>query len=196
MARRKSNSPWGSAYKEGLPSTAVNDRIEVDEILYPSVNTGTIDVATGQWEGITLSDKNFTIDATHESVANGATVLSPQATPDYVDMTGFNSLFIAIKPSNAGNVAITAVMGPATNSFANLAPVDAAAGLRGTKASTGSANKTMDDLLVDGDENLTANVWSIFYLAANLQNQKLLQFKLVNNSGGSSNIDFAYLRVA
>ena len=89
MVKRKTNSPWGSAYKEGLPSTAVNDRIEVDEILYPSVNTGNIDVATGQWEGVTLSDQQFTIDAVHESVANGATVLSPQATPDYIDMTNY-----------------------------------------------------------------------------------------------------------
>ena len=117
MVRRKSNSPWGSAYKEGLPSTAVNDRIEVDEILYPSVNTGNIDVASGQWEGITLNDKTFTIDATHESVANGASVLSPQATPDYIDLTGYCDLQIAIKPSNGGNYGLSAVMGPQSNAY-------------------------------------------------------------------------------
>ena len=38
-------------------------------------------------------------------------------------MTGFSSLFIAIKPTNGGNYAVKAVMGPDTVSFANLNPV-------------------------------------------------------------------------
>jgi hypothetical protein len=193
LVKRKTNSPWGSAYKEGLPSTAVNDRIEVDEILYPSVNTGNIDVKTGQWEGITLSDNEFTIDARHDAVANGATVLSPQTTPDYINMTGYSELFIALRPSNAGNIAITAVMGPAHNSFANLSPVNAATTLRGGGFPAMSGDD-MDNVLLDAAEDCTADVWNIFYIHLRVMNQKLLQFKLVNNSGGESNIDFAYLR--
>ena len=46
-------------------------------------------------------------------------------------MTGYNDIQIAIKPTNGGNFAIEAVMGPDTNSYANLSPVDAAATLRG-----------------------------------------------------------------
>jgi hypothetical protein len=193
LAKRKSNSPWGSAYKEGLPSTAVNDRIEVDEILYPSVNTGTIDVATGQWEGVTLSDKNFTIDTVHESVANGATVLSPQATPDYIDMTGYNILFIGLKVTSTGNYALNACMGPDSNSFANLSPVDSGTTLRGTGQT--ADRRSIEKLFDDSVEVLTANVWEIFVIDGNLTNQKLLQFKITNNTGGASNIDFAYLRV-
>jgi len=195
LVKRKSNSPWGSAYKEGLPSTAVNDRIEVEEILYPSVNTGNIDVATGQWEGITLSDQVFTIDATHESVANGAAVLSPQATPDYIDMSAHSDILIAIRPSNGGNVAIEAVMGPATNAFANLAPVNAASALRGTFEAQGSATTDLANLFSDNSEALTANVWNIFLIQDRIPYQKLLQFKITNNSGGASDITFAYLRV-
>jgi hypothetical protein len=193
LAKRKTNSPWGSAYKEGLPSTAVNDRVEVDEILYPSVNTGAIDVASGQWQGVTLSDKNFTIDATHESVANGASVLSPQATPDYIDMTNFTGIFIAIRPSNAGNYEVTAVMGPDSNTFANLSPVNPTSTLRGFRVGTNTAN--FDNALNDGAESLTANVWNIFSIMSSLRDQKLLQWKIVNNTGGVSNITFAYLRV-
>jgi hypothetical protein len=193
LARRKSNSPWGNAYKEGLPSTAVNDSIEVDEILYPSVNTGTINVATGQWEGVTLSDQNFTIDTTHLAVANGAAVLSPQA--GGFDMTGYNDVIIAIKGSEAGNHAITAVMGPASDTFANLAPVNAATTLRG--AGFDGRNVTvMEALVSDSVESLTADVWNIYYIGLMLQNQKNLQFKITNNTGSEeATLQFAYLRV-
>lgn len=192
MTKRKSNSPWGSAYKEGLPSTAVNDRIEVDEILYPSVNTGTINVATGQWEGITLSDQNFTIDAIHEGVANTAVVLSPQATPDYIDMTGFKDLFIAIKPTETGNCAIKAVFGPGTNTFSNLSPINAAAGIKVIPIEGTDAWETAVD---DPAEALTADVWNILFIQNRLAGQKVMQFQITNNSGGESDITFAYLRM-
>jgi len=190
LARRKSNSPWGSAYKEGLPSTAVNDRIEVDEILYPSVNTGNIDVSTGQWEGITLSDKVFTIDAVHESVANTAAVFSPQATPDYIDMTGFSDITISIRPTVTGNYALLAVMGPATNSYANLAPVNAASTLIMQDIITTNFERVLDV----SAEALTADVWNIFTIHNRARGQKLMQVKITNNSGSASDITFAYLR--
>lgn len=191
MAKRKTNSPWGSAYKEGLPSTAVNDRVEVDEILYPSVNTGNIDVRTGQWEGVRLSDKTFTIDVTHAGVANGANVLSPQATPDFIDMTGYTNIFIGLKPTNAGSYSLSAVMGPNHNAFANLSPVNAATILRGVR----NFGQDIDPLFQDAADTMSANVWNIFIIRGTLVNQKLLQFNIVNNSGGESDIQFAYLRV-
>ena len=191
MAKRKTNSPWGSAYKEGLPSTAVNDRVAVDEVLYPSVNTGDIDVNTGQWEGVRLSDKRFFISDTATGIANGAEVLFPNtADTDFVDMTGYNDIIIAMKPTRGGNFGTTAVMGPATHDFANLSPVNAAATLKGA-----IDRNDMDTALVDSAEAMTADVWNIFYIGNRVQNQKLLQFNIVNNSGGSSDIDFAYLRI-
>ena len=191
MAKRKTNSPWGSAYKEGLPSTAVNDRVAVDEVLNPSVNTGDIDVNTGQWEGVRLSDKRFFISDTATGIANGAEVLFPNtADTDFVDMTGYNDIIIAMKPTRGGNFGTTAVMGPATHDFANLSPVNAAATLKGA-----IDRNDMDTALVDSAEAMTADVWNIFYIGNRVQNQKLLQFNIVNNSGGSSDIDFAYLRI-
>ena len=35
----------------------------------------------------------------------------------------------------------------------------------------------------------TADVWNIFYIQGRLADQKLLQFKITNNSGGSSDIE-------
>ena len=193
MANRKSNSPWGSSYKEGLPSTAVNDTVEIDQNVRATINTGVIDVATGQWQGIRLSDEQFLIDATHEAIANGGVALSPQAQPDFIDMTGYKNLMIAVKPSNAGNYKLQAVMGPVTNMFANLTPINAAAVLRGwVREGAGE----MDELATDGAEALVADVWNIYCVCIpTLANQKVLQWKITNNSGGPSNIDFAYMRI-
>ena len=198
MANRKSNSPWGSSYKEGLPSTAVNDTVDIDQNVRATISTGVIDVATGQWEGIVTSDKQFLIDATHEAVANGADVLSPQKSDhEYIDMTGYNTILLAINPSNAGDYALSAVMAPNTYMFANLTPVNANGILKGliNSDTTSSHNQNMNNLYVDTAETLVADVWNIFMIESRLANQKLLQFRITNNSGGPSNIQFATLRV-
>ena len=191
MARR-TNSPWSKTYKEGLPTTAVDDHVNIDRTVVGAITTGVIDSATGQWKGITVTDDAFTIDATHEAVPNSGEVLSPQATPQYIDMTGFNDLQIAIKPSNGGAFAMEAVMGPADNMYTNLTPVNAAAILRGIEKMD---SKGFDNMLGDASETMTADVWNIFFIRNVLQNVKLLQFKITNGSGGESAIQFAYLRV-
>ena len=190
MARR-SNSPWSKTYKEGLPTTAVDDHVDINQTVAGTITTGVIDSATGLWKGIIVSDDNFTVDATHEAVPNTGVVLSPQATPDYIDMTGFQDLQIAIKPSNGGSVACYAVMGPAHNYYANLTPVNPASRLRGAYRQPADR---LDDLFVDGDDTLTADVWNIFTIFGTMANQKLIQFQITNNSGGESDIQFAYLR--
>ena len=191
MADRKSNSPWGSNYKEGLPSTAVNDTIEVNQILRPTVNTGVIDVESGQWEGVVTSDKNFFYSDTATGVANGAAVLFPNtANADWIDLTGFSTVWIALKPSNGGNMAIYACMGPSDRYFGGLTPVNAAAPLKGAYR-----RSDMDNLLFDSSESMTADVWNIFPIINQLQGQKLLNFHVTNNSGDASDIDFAYLRM-
>jgi hypothetical protein len=193
LVNRKSNSPWGSSYKEGLPSTAVNDTVDIDQNVRATINTGVIDVATGQWQGIRLSDEQFRIDATHEAVANGAAALSPQSQPNFIDMTGYNDLFIAIKVTQGGNYQLDAVMGPDTNMYSNLTPVDSATSLRG--CFNGIGNEHDAEALFSDTESLTADVWEIFIIEGRLSNQKLLQFLITNNTGSPSNIQFAFQRV-
>ena len=199
MPKRNANSPWGSAYKEGLPTTAVNDTIDINQELFPSVDTGFIDVKTGKWNGIVASDEQFNIMQLDSGIANGGEILTPSSNPDGtwpLDMTGYTGIFIAIKPTNTGNYRIEAVMGPATTPFANLSPVNAAATLRGnTNAWNGNALQEMGQLLLDSADTLTADVWNIFAVLDRLSGQKLLRFKITNNSGGSSDIETAFLRM-
>ena len=87
---------------------------------------------------------------------------------------------------------IVAVMGPDSVSFANLNPVNATATLRGNPSGDVS---TFKDLVSDTSESLTADVWNIFIIQDKLRNQKLLQFKITNNSGGSSDVETAFMRL-
>ena len=188
----KDFAPWSAETAQGIKTDPVDSNIDVKQQVVPALTVGTINAKTGEWTGVLESDTDFLIDATHDGVPNGAAVLVPQAQPDFIDMTGYNDLFIAIKPSDGGNVKIEAVMGPDTNYFANLQPVNAAALLKGNDPeSTGN----IAILLSDAAENLTVDVWNIFVFKNILRNQKLLQFKILNNSGGASDIQFAYLRV-
>ena len=189
----KDFAPWSAETAQGIKTDPVDSNIDVKQQVVPALTVGTINAKTGEWTGVLESDTAFLIDATHEAVANGATVLSPQAHPDRIDMTGYSDIFIAIKPSNGGDIAIKAVMGPNTNYFANLEPVEAAATLEGNIGQTNPQDVTT--LFDENATSLTADVWNIFVIQHNLANQKNMQFSIVNNSGGNSNIQFAYLRI-
>ena len=194
-SKRTGYAPWSLTREAGVQSATVDGTIEVPQYIQPTLDTGFVD-EKGDWKGIKSSDREFIAFQKDEGVPNGAAILTPSELPDGkwpLDMTGYSDLFIAIKPSNGGNYNITAVMGPDTVNFANLNPVNAAAVLRGATLTTPTS---MVSMLVDGSETLTADVWNIFSIGYGvLKNQKLLQFSLTNNSGGSSDIETAYMRL-
>ena len=192
-SERTGYAPWSLTREAGVQSATVDGTIKVPQNIQPVLETGFVD-ERGDWKGVKSSDEVFTIDATHEGVPNGGAVLSPQtADHDFIDMTGYRDLFIAIRPTNGGNCRVEAVMGPDTNTFANLTPVNSAVVLKGCKRNDSSSS--MSDLLLDSAENNTADVWNIFPIQSVLSDQKNLQFKITNNSGGNSDITFAYLRL-
>jgi hypothetical protein len=191
MAKRKAYAPFSLTSEAGVAQTPVEGYIDVEQKIYPTVSTGTVN-ENGKWAGVKSDDTDFFGITTHPAVGNGGDTLSPDTgTLNFIDMTGFNDIFIAIKPTNGGNCAIKAVMGPDTNRFANLQPVNPATPLRGNRAGTQVAS----DLLFDTAESLTADVWNIFYIGQNLKGQKNLQFMVTNNSGGESTIEVAFMRL-
>ena len=190
---RTGYAPWSLTREAGVQSATVDGTIEVPQYIQPTIDTGFVDVQ-GNWKGLRSSDEEFFIDAPHLGVPNGASVLVPQtANRDFIDMTGYRDLYIAIRPSNGGNCAVVAVMGP--NKFANLTPVNAAATLRYIAIDDTAQNQDFRDCLNDAAEAMTADVWNIFNLQGVVANQKNLQFDITNSSGGNSNIEFAYMRV-
>jgi len=189
----KTITPFSTRAKEGATDSPLGDFVIVDQTITPTADAGFFDKNTGKLEGVIGSDKLFTVDAIHEAVPNSATVLSPQGATNNIDMTGFNDLLIAVKPSNGGAVAISAVMGSGA-SFANLSPLNAGNVLRGNIH--GNLNEDdIKNIFVDASETLIVDVWNIFIISGKFIHQKALQFKLVNNSGAESDIQFAYMRL-
>ena len=192
---RTGYAPWSLTREAGVQSATVDGTIEVPQYIQPVLDTGFVDI-NGNWKGVRSSDETFTIDTAHENTPNSAAVLVPQKQPDRIDMTGYKDLFIAILTSQTGNCAIDAVMGPDTNNFANLTPVNSGTALRGSlPTASATGGNVMNLIFNDNAEALTGDVWNIFPIYASLAGQKNLQFKITNNSGSTADITFAYLRV-
>jgi len=196
MVRNRTGlAPWSLAREAGIESATVDGTIEVPQSVQPTIDTGFVD-EKGFWRGNKSSDKDFFALQLDEAIANGGTILTPSENADGtwpLDMTGFRDIQIAIKPTNGGSYAFIAAMGPASVSYANLSPINAAADLRGNLPQ--QAPQDFTDLFSDGSEACIADVWNIFYIGTILQHQKLLQFKITNNSGGISTIETAFLRI-
>ena len=191
---RTGYAPWSLTREAGVQSATVDSQIQVPQYLQPIVDTGIID-EKGDWKGIKSSDEQFIGLSFAEAIPNGGEVLFPDtAEVGRIDMTGFSSLFIALKPTNGGNVAITAVMGPDTTPFANLSPVNPASTLKGVSGSV-NGNGAIVNIQTESADTLTADVWNIYYFRNILADQKNMQFKIVNNSGGNSNIEFGFMRL-
>ena len=190
---REGYAPWSLTRKAGVQSATVDGDIEVPQYIQPVLDTGFVDFK-GDWKGRTSSDEQFFAFGKDLGIPNGGEILSPQATGSTwpLDMTGFSDLQIAIRPTSAGNYAIEAIMGPADFAYGNLKDVNAASALRGTH---GLIDTTITKLFSDSADSLTANVWNIFKIGTVLGDQKLLQFKITNNSGSESDIETAYLRI-
>ena len=187
---RTGYAPWSLTREAGVQSATVDSEIEVPQYLQPTINTGIVD-DKGDWKGIKSSDEQFIGLSKAEAIPNGGEVLFPD-TNDFpsINMTGYYDIIIAIKPSNGGDVALSGVMGPDTTPFANLTPVNAAADLKGAVRQT-----DFNNLLADGADSMTADVWNIFYIQNSLVGQKNIKFKITNNSGGSGNIEFGFMRL-
>ena len=187
VENRRGISPWSVEREAGIESATVDSNITVPQIMQPTLNSGYIDEA-GQWKGNKSSDEEFSFYHKGNAIPNGEVELCSTC-----DMTGFNDIQLAIRPSNGGNFAVAAVMGPDTDRYANLSPVNAAAVLKGNKL--GESSQSFGELFNDSADTMTADVWNIYMIKNNLANQKLLQFRITNNTGGSSDIEIMYLRV-
>jgi len=193
----KTITPFSTRAKEGATDAPLGDFVNVDQNITSVADVGHYDINTGRLTGINSSDKNFIAYELNSEVANGGNILAPSANADGtwpLDMTGFNDLQIAIKPSNAGNYALLAVMGPDSISYGGLSPVDAASELFGALRQDAGDTTTLTKLFNDTAQALTVDVWNIFMIST-LRNQKLMQFKITNNSGDISNIETAFLRI-
>ena len=185
MAVRKTYAPYSTS-GENVAQTPLTGFIDIKQEVIPTIETGFVN-ENGLWIGNTSSDEIFSFYQKDEEIPNTASFIT-----DAFDMTGFEDVQVALKPTNGGNYKIEAVMGSSgPESYANLRPLNDAAVLRGTR---GTASD-FDNLLVDAAESLTADVWNIYMIQNTLKGQKLLQFKITNNSGDITTVESTFMRL-
>ena len=193
----KTITPFSTRAKEGATAAPLGDFVNVDQQITSVADVGHYDINTGRLTGVPTSDRVFIAYEKQDEIANGGTAIAPSANADGswpLSMVGYNDIVLAIKPSNGGNCAISAIMGPDSNSFMGLTPVNPAALLKGCIDRNSVSDVGFDTLVYDGTESLTADVWNIFMIEGRLANQDLLQFSITNNSGGISTIETAFVR--
>ena len=190
MARNRTGlAPWSLAREAGIESATVDGTIEVPQLVQPILNTGFVD-EKGDWKGAKSSDRDFILYQKEEAIAHTASFITAFG----LDMTGFQDIQMAIKTTATGNYAMEAIMGSSgPEKYANLSPLNDGAILKGTMAQTIPVD--IESLFGDGAVALTQDVWNIFYIGSTLRNQKLLQFKITNNSGSEVDVETTFLRI-
>jgi len=193
----KTITPFSSRAKEGATDSPLGDFVNVDQSIVSTANVGFYDENTGKLTGVKASDKVFGNIQLDSGIANGVAIITPSKNTDGtwpLDMTGYNDIFYAIKPTNGGNYSAEAIMGPDDISFGGLSPVNAAASLK--IATDGEpSDEGLYSVLWDAVESLGVDVWNIFQIQGRCKDQKVLQFRFTNNSGGSSDIQTAFMRL-
>jgi len=186
----KTITPFSTRAKEGATDSPLGDFVNVDQAIVSTADVGSYDLNTGKLTGVPSSDIDFILYQKDEAIAHTASFLTSFG----LDMTGYKDIQMAIRTTATGNYAMEAVMGSSgSQNYGGLTPLNDAAILKGTMAQTIPVD--MESLFGDGSVALTQDVWNIFYIGSTLRNQKLLQFKITNNSGSQVDVETTFLRV-
>ena len=193
--KRKAYAPFSLTSEAGVAQTPVEGYIDVDQIIYPTVNTGTIN-ENGTWAGVKSNDKEFIGLSKAEGIADAGTVLFPDTNNHpSIDMEGFVDIQIAIKTSRIGGYALQFVFGPDTIRYSNLDPI-ATGQLVPFIGLSRVDQHSFDEVLNDSNQLLTpADAWQVFTILGRAKGQKNMQLLVTNNSGGNADIEFAFRRL-
>ena len=190
--KRKVYAPFSQTSEAGVTQTPVEGYIDVNQTIYPTVNTGVVN-EKGQWSGVKSNDTEFIGLSRAESVANGAAVLFPDTSNiSSINMAGFTGLQIAIKTTQGGTYNLKAVFGPDVLPYGNLNPIMSGDDIK-IVDSIGSAD---ENILSDNITISYSNQWFVLTILKDRFKEQLnAQIKVTNSTGSASNIDFAFRRL-
>ena len=191
---RKAYAPFSLTSEAGVAQTPVEGYIDVRQEIYPTVNTGTVN-ENGKWTGVKSDDTEFIGLSKDLAVGNGTFIFAPtgpKANDNFIDMSGFETLQVALKVSRDGSYGLTTIFGPSNSesTYLNLTPFAA-----GENVTVNENSTTFGTVVADGSETLTADQWHVFTILYRAKGQVNMQIKVTNSSGGSSDIEFAYRRL-
>jgi hypothetical protein len=187
-SKRTGYAPWSLTREAGVQSATVNGTIDIPQTCQPTINTGVID-EKGNWQGVKANDNEFINLQTDLAIADNGEIISNKV----IDMYGFNKLNIGLKVTRAGDYTFQMLNGgDVDDGYFNLKPVDTTGQLKAT-IRTDSSTNAFTTILNDQETIGTANVWNIFQV--NDLNGFRLKLKIINQSGGNSNMETAIQRI-
>jgi hypothetical protein len=190
--KRKVYAPFSLTSEAGVGQTPVEGYIDVDQQIYPTIATGTVN-ENGKWTGIKSDDNDFIGLSKGLAIANGASVAFPDTNNfPTIDMTGFTTLQIALKSTVSGQYGVTTRFGPDTEPFANLSPIAS-----GEQIRIVDNQGTVDESVIDDNNvNVPADAWDIItILADRCKGQKNMQVFVTNSTGSQADIEFGFRRL-
>jgi len=186
--KRKVYAPFSLTSEAGVGQTPVEGYIDVNQVIYPTVSTGTVN-ENGNWTGIKTSDSEFFNLQKDLAIADNGEILSNKV----INMFNYDILMLALKVSRAGNYEFGILQGgDADDAYFNLKPVSTAQALRAT-VRTDSNTNAFTTLLSDQETISDTNTWLI-YKINDLKGFKL-KYRVTNQSGGNSDMETAIMRI-
>jgi len=188
--KRKVYAPFSLTSEAGVAQTPVEGYIDVNQVIYPTVNTGTVN-ENGTWVGVKASDSEFIELQTDIQIADEGNVISNKN----ISMQGFRHIQIAFKSSDSGGNGLRIEAVHPDDNYLNLTP-SVGAGNRLQIASGPAATTTaFFSALDDSANSLSANNWVVYTIYDRLQDL-IFKFKLTNKTGGIINtLEFGFRRM-
>tara|TARA_Y100000593_G_scaffold21806_1_gene43830 strand:- start:921 stop:1511 length:591 start_codon:yes stop_codon:yes gene_type:complete len=191
---RKGYAPWSLTREAGVQSATVDGTVDVPQYIQPTLSTGFID-EKGNWQGTKSDDEVFFAFTKAESVPGGTTFLTPDTSNvNHLDMTGFRHFQIAIKCSRSINIKMEALLGPDTDSFANLSPVASGSLLKFANQNP-VTTQSFDNVLRDTSEAISSAGWNIFTILDRATGQKNMVIRIGNEDASAADFEVAYRRL-
>tara|TARA_B100000161_G_scaffold124836_1_gene88558 strand:+ start:2879 stop:3451 length:573 start_codon:yes stop_codon:yes gene_type:complete len=186
--KRKVYAPFSLTSEAGVAQTPVEGYIDVNQTIYPTVNTGTVN-ENGTWTGVTANDSEFINLQKDEVIADGANIISVNT----IDMFKHDIVMFALKVSNAGDYNVAFMVSGSENNdkYFNLNPVNTNITAEAT-VRTDSQTHVLDHIFNDTIP-MSADVWHPVKIN-DCKGFKLIA-RITNNSGGNSNIEHAIMRI-
>ena len=191
--KRKAYAPFSLTSEAGVAQTPVEGYIDVNQSIYPTVNTGTIN-ENGKWAGVKSNDSEFMGFTKAIQIADGTGALFPDTNNHpSINMEGFKHLQFVAKSSNSGAFRIDIKTGPDTEKCLNVTLTANAdvkiAGIGDPANDTGFA-----DALYDASESITGD-YRLFTVYDRLKDLNNIQLFLTNNTGGPADVEVAFRRL-
>ena len=192
--KRKAYAPFSLITESGVSNAPVEGYIDVNQEIQPIVSTGVVN-ENGTWVGVKSDDEEFFAFTKAVNVDGGTTFLTPDTSNiNHIDMTGFRHFQLAIKCSRSINIKMEALLGPDTDSFANLTPVASGSLLKFANQNP-VTTQSFDNVLRDTSEAISSAGWNIFTILDRATGQKNMVIRVGNEDASAADFEVAYRRL-